>query len=75
MNIPKIIKLKRRLLNETQTQFGERFGVTHAAVSEWESGKSEAGYDVIYFVLSDFVVENCVACSGTGLNQLIKDRE
>jgi len=40
--IPGHIKAKRQKLKETQAQFGRRFGKSHAAVSEWESGKAEA---------------------------------
>jgi transcriptional regulator with XRE-family HTH domain len=39
--IPKwvdIIKRLRRDLDETQAQFGERFGVTQSAVAQWEAG-------------------------------------
>lgn len=51
MNIPQLIKNKRLSLKESQNEFGKRFGVTHASVSDWETGKSEAGYKVIEFVL------------------------
>lgn len=50
-NFPELIKEKRQSLNETGTEFGKRFGVSQAAVSDWENGKSEAGYEVINFVL------------------------
>jgi uncharacterized protein YecE (DUF72 family) len=46
--IPGHIKAKRQKLKETQAQFGKRFGKSHAAVSEWESGKAEAPYAVRY---------------------------
>ena len=41
------MKEKRKQLGETQAVFGKRFGKSHAAVSEWESGKAEAPYVVI----------------------------
>jgi len=31
----------RRLLGETQTEFGQRFGVSLATVARWEQGASE----------------------------------
>lgn len=49
--IPLQIKAKRESLNENQTTFGERFNVSHSAVSDWESGKSEAPYSVLEFVM------------------------
>lgn len=51
MNFPLTIKSKRRKLGETKTEFGNRFDVSHAAVSDWESGKSEAPYRVLDFCL------------------------
>ncbi len=49
-NIPLQILAKRKELKESQGEFGKRFGVSHAAVSEWEAGKCEAPYKVIEFV-------------------------
>lgn len=69
MTIPQLIKRKRLELKENQTDFGKRFGVTHASVSEWESGKSEASYMVIEFIL-DIKFEKfstCHMCNGTGI--------
>jgi len=54
--IPGHIKAKRQKLKETQAQFGKRFGKSHAAVSEWESGKAEAPY---YYSCSSFVGCGC----------------
>lgn len=51
IDFPYLIKKVRQYFNETQTVFGKRFGVSHASVSEWESGKSEASYKVLNFVL------------------------
>jgi transcriptional regulator with XRE-family HTH domain len=47
--IPQQIKEKRKQLGETQAVFGKRFGKSHAAVSEWESGKAEAPSEVLEF--------------------------
>lgn len=51
MNFPQLIKQTRIKLKESQGEFGKRFGISHAAVSDYERGTSEAGYDVINFVL------------------------
>lgn len=51
INFPEAIKEKRKELLETQTEFGRRFGVSHASVSDWERGVSEAPYEVINFCI------------------------
>lgn len=51
-NFPELIKRKRLEFGETQSDFGKRFGVSHAAVSDWESGKSEAPYAVTEWLLN-----------------------
>lgn len=51
MNIPGRVKECRLHLKESQGEFGERFDVSHAAVSEWEAGKSNVPNRVIEFVL------------------------
>lgn len=64
-----LIKHKRLSLKETQTDFGRRFKVSHAAVSVWESGQTQAPYSVIYFVLQDLIdgdAIKCPYCNGTG---------
>lgn len=68
MNIPQQIKNKRKSLKESQTVFGKRFEVSHAAVSDWESGKSEASYKVIIFVLDlpKRKYLQCHRCKGMG---------
>jgi transcriptional regulator with XRE-family HTH domain len=63
--IPQQIKEKRKQLGETQASFGKRFGKSHAAVSEWESGKAEAPYAVIEFCLVRSV--KYPVCEGEGL--------
>jgi DNA-binding XRE family transcriptional regulator len=65
VTIPGHIKAKRQKLKETQAQFGKRFGKSHAAVSEWESGKAEAPDVVIEFCLPRSV--KCPVCKGEGL--------
>lgn len=67
--IPQQIKGKRKQLGETQAVFGKRFGKSHAAVSEWESGKAEAPYEVLEFCLPKAV--QCPVCKGGGKVGLI----
>jgi DNA-binding XRE family transcriptional regulator len=60
----------RKLLKESQGDFAKRFGVSHASVSDWEKGKSEAGYKVIEFCLGFRDVQKwmvCQSCGGTGI--------
>ena len=45
------IKARRLFLDETQTEFGGRWGVGKMAVSQWESGRSEPPADVLVWVL------------------------
>lgn len=49
-NWPELIKQKRLELGESQTEFGKRFGVSHASVSDWERGISEAPYAVTWWL-------------------------
>jgi transcriptional regulator with XRE-family HTH domain len=65
MTIPERIKIKRQQLGETQAVFGKRFSKSHASVSDWESGKTEAPYVVIEFCLVRSV--KCPVCKGEGL--------
>lgn len=60
MKFEELIKNKRIKLKETQEEFGKRFNVSHASVSDWESGKSAAPYKVLYFILNDRC-EDCLA--------------
>lgn len=50
-NFPFLIKSTRLALNETQGEFGKRFGVSHASVSMWETGETQAPYKILSFVL------------------------
>lgn len=45
-----IIRQKRRRLGLSQGLFGAMFGVSHAAVSEWENGKSDPPGSVTYWL-------------------------
>lgn len=67
MNFGEMIKAKRKNLKETQEEFGKRFEVSHASVSDWEANKTEAPYKVINFILQDRTYrERCNQCGGTG---------
>lgn len=59
-DFPKVLREMRIELNETQEEFGRRFGVSHAAVSYWESGEDEMPYEVIY-MLQDETIDLCFA--------------
>lgn len=72
MNIPLMIKTCRLLLGIDQKEFGLRFGLSGVAVSLWESGKREAPYKVIEYVLAhsdppikEYVI--CQRCGGKGI--------
>jgi transcriptional regulator with XRE-family HTH domain len=52
MKIPEKIKILRMSLHESQSVFAKRFGVSHVAVSGWESGKSVAPYKVIEMIIN-----------------------
>ena len=52
---PELIKQKRADLSESQTVFGKRFGVSHAAVSDWERGVSEPPAAVIWWLAQEGV--------------------
>lgn len=70
INFPRKIRAKRNSLSETQSQFGMRFRVSHAAVSDWESGKSQAPYEVLAFCFKsdidqkiiDYIERSSVIC-------------
>jgi transcriptional regulator with XRE-family HTH domain len=68
LNIPEKIKQARKLTGESQEVFGERFNVSSTAVSLWESGKREAPYKAIEFVISKTSnYEICPNCKGDGV--------
>ena len=56
INWSSLIKDKRTDLGESQTVFGQRFGVSHVSVSKWENGLAEAPYAVTWWLvgLKDF---------------------
>ena len=56
LNFPELIKSTRKMLRESQSEFGKRFDVTDGAVSFWESGASQAPYRVINFVLGHYLM-------------------
>ena len=63
-----LIADKRKILRENQTKFGKRFGVSATAVSLWEQGKREAGYEVIEFCLKESPPRIiCPRCGGKGI--------
>lgn len=43
----------RTTLRENQTEFGKRFNVSHAAVSDWERGVTDPPAEVVWWVLHD----------------------
>jgi transcriptional regulator with XRE-family HTH domain len=46
-----LLKVKRLALGESQEKFGERFGVTKAAVSYWESATYEPPAPVLWWLM------------------------
>lgn len=67
MKIVERIKLAKKLLHETNAQFGKRFGVSDDTVRAWENDRP-APYHVIEFcemVLNN--LQECPACDGTGV--------
>lgn len=56
-----LIKQKRLELKESQAEFGKRFGLSHAAISDIERGITKnVSLDLIDFVLNRRC-ENCLA--------------
>lgn len=51
IDFPALIKSVRKALGETQAEFARRFASHANTVSRWESGKYQAPYEVISFVL------------------------
>ncbi len=58
--IPERIKKKRLQLKETQTQFAKRFQTYQVTVHRWETGKYEAPFQVIEFVMRDVWGDNVI---------------
>jgi len=54
----RLIRDTRKTLNESGTEFGKRFGVSHASVSEWENGKAQAGWEVLFYCLNKMGIVN-----------------
>lgn len=64
-----IIFNTRNAINETQTEFRKRFGVTQRVASSWETNGSSVPIDVIAWCLNLAVKKNkkiCLHCEGTG---------
>lgn len=52
MKIAELIKNKRAELNESQEEFGKRFNLSHAAISDLERGKTKSiEEDMLNFIL------------------------
>lgn len=69
MNFPKLIKQTRVALGESQAEFAKRFKTHANTVSRWESGKYQASYECLSFVVGyarDLVWSICPRCNGTG---------
>lgn len=68
MKIVERIKLARKLLSETNKEFGERFGRDESTVRDWENQRRNAPYQVIEFC-EDIIekLQICPACEGTGV--------
>jgi transcriptional regulator with XRE-family HTH domain len=52
-DFPNLIKRVRINQDLNMSEFGARFNVTHAAVSNWESGKNQAPYRVLEYVMEE----------------------
>lgn len=70
MKLNRLIKNVRSSYRETQAEFGKRFKVTATAVNLWESGKREAPYRVLEWVLKvskePQPFTDCEKCGGKG---------
>jgi transcriptional regulator with XRE-family HTH domain len=67
MNIKELLKAKRLELHESQAEFGKRFGVSHAAISDIERGVTTSYTQaMIDLVLSGVTKTRCTACNGSG---------
>lgn len=67
MQINDLIKQRRLYLKESQAEFGKRFGISHAAVSDIENGKvTHISTDMIQFVFQGVIKVSCSTCAGKG---------
>lgn len=55
ISIPELIKSVREEKGLTREEFAELLGFTESSVSQWESGKREAPYDVLEFVFNTYL--------------------
>lgn len=53
-----LIKQKRKELRENQTIFGARFGVSYAAVSQWELGEANPPGEVTWWLVQEGMVDD-----------------
>ena len=76
IKISELIIKKRNFLNESQSKFGKRFGLSHAAISDLENGKTKSiEEDMLNFVINHCVHDwevktylECVKCRDIKLN-------
>jgi len=79
MKIRDLVKNKRKQLGESQREFGKRFNLSHAAISDMERGVTTSIDDeMLNFVmdknsLPEFVLRRCGACDGKGFFMDIKN--
>lgn len=75
------LKIKRKQLRETQTEFGKRFGVGAVAVSLWEQGKRDLPGEVTWWLTKNPILRDewgypreLGPCNGKCLNHPHLDR-
>lgn len=47
MNIKETLKFYRKQYKLTQTELGEKLGVSQDAISQWEKGKAQPNYEIL----------------------------
>lgn len=59
-DFPERLKMARLKMGETQKEFGNRLGVAHNTVGNWERGDRQMPYDAIWILLMelDMLKEN-----------------
>jgi len=73
MKINKVIEMHRNRLGLSQKEYGEKYGVSHAAVSDWERAVSEPSASVLISVLEEMDMLKgsiCPLCGGSGVVNL-----
>ena len=66
MKLETLIINTRKLLKESGTTFGKRFGASHATISQWESGVYEAPYKVLAFCIEYLLGGNAIVGTNLG---------